>query len=314
MITRLSRLQAVRRSVRPKGGACLWLRYRAPYDWPAMLAFLAARCIPGIEHCQGEVYRRSFEWCGRPGTVQVSPANGAQLRVELSGVAPGAVAALVARLRRVFDLDAEPARIQAELGRDALMAQLLARRPGLRVAQGWDGFEQAMRTVLGQQVTVAAAMTLAGRLVQRHGQPLALAAAGLSHVFPRASAIAGLTLEGLGMPRARAVTLTTLANALLASPDLLDPGQASHTALERLLKLKGIGPWSAQYLALRQLGDADALPLGDVALIKALQVLEGVEADLAHRAQAWRPWRAYAAQHLWTSLSDLRPPVASQAQ
>ncbi|MNP26634.1 DNA-3-methyladenine glycosylase 2 [compost metagenome] len=162
-----------------------------------------------------------------------------------------------------------------------------------------------MRTVLGQQVSVAGAMTLAGRLVQRHGAALRLPSPGLSHVFPALPALAAAQFDGMGMPRARAATLGTLANALLAEPGLLRSGQVLDELLRNLCQLKGIGLWSAHYLALRQAGAADALPLGDVALVKALRLLEGDEAQLAERALAWRPWRAYAAQHLWASLGPV---------
>lgn len=308
-MTPSSRLHAVRRSLRPNGEHVLWLRYQPPYHWPSMLAYLAARCIPGIETCTRGVYRRSFVFNGRQGVVQVKP--GPCLQVRLSGVTAAQVPGLIARLRRVFDLDAKPQQIATQLQTDPLMARLLALRPGLRVPKGWEPFEQAMRTVLGQQVSVAAAMTLAGRLVVAHGQVLRHGQPLLSHVFVCAQAVAGAQLEGLGMPRARAAALATLAQALLEQPDLLQPGQPLDVAIDRLRQIKGIGPWSAQYLALRQLGAADAFPLGDVALTKALRVLEGADASLAERAQAWRPWRAYAAQHLWASLADVSPTGAS---
>ncbi|QXI36486.1 DNA-3-methyladenine glycosylase family protein [Pseudomonas xantholysinigenes] len=307
----LTRLHAVRRSLSPGGQHLLWLRYQPPYHWPSTLAFLTARCIPGIETCSDGVYRRSFVCAGRHGVLEARP--GACLQVRLLGVDPRQVPGLIARLRRVFDLDAQPARIAAALSADALMARLLAARPGLRVPKGWEPCEQAMRTVLGQQVSVAGAMTLAARLVARHGPPLRVDAPLLSRVFPAVETLATAELEGLGMPRARAATLSTLARALCDRPSLLQRGQALDEAVERLCLLKGIGPWSAQYLALRQLGDGDALPLGDIALIKALRLHEGPQAQLAERAQAWRPWRAYAAQHLWASLADFSGPDALPA-
>ncbi|MFJ4441181.1 DNA-3-methyladenine glycosylase family protein [Pseudomonas sp. NPDC089422] len=300
----LSRLHAVHRSLSATGQHTLWLRYPTPYHWPSTQAFLAARCIPGIETFSAGTYRRSFPVADKHGVLEARPASGNRLFVQLSGVPASAVPSLIARIRRFFDLDANPTRIAAELCRDPLMARLLAARPGLRVPQGWDACEQAMRTVLGQQISVAGAMTLAGRLVARHGQPLRLPAAGLTHVFPTPHVLANADLENLGMPRARAATLGTLARALLAEPELLQKGQALEPLLANLCRLKGIGPWSALYLALRQAGAADALPLGDVALVKALRLLEGPDAQLAERAQAWRPWRAYAAQHLWASLGD----------
>ncbi|WEK28627.1 MAG: AlkA N-terminal domain-containing protein [Candidatus Pseudomonas phytovorans] len=299
---KLTLQHAVRRSLPTSGHNTLWLRYRAPYHWPSTLGFLAARCIPGIETYRDGTYSRTLNIAGHHAVLHATPLPNQHLRVCLEGVPVPALPGLIARLRRVFDLDADLARISAELSRDPLMAKLLKERPGLRVPQGWDACEQAMRTVLGQQISVAGAMTLAGRLVQRHGAALRLPVMGLSHVFPALPALTGARFEDMGMPRARATTLGTLANALLAEPGLLRRGQPLDELLRNLCRLKGIGPWSAHYLALRQAGASDALPLGDVALIKALRLLEGDDAQLPERALAWRPWRAYAAQHLWASL------------
>ncbi|MBV4491650.1 DNA-3-methyladenine glycosylase family protein [Pseudomonas oryzicola] len=301
-MVKLTSLHMVRRSLPGTSHHTLWLRYRAPYHWPSTLDFLAARCIPGVETCVNGTYRRSLVATGRHAVVHATPSGNQYLRIRLEGVPARALPGLIARLRRVFDLDADPAYINAALSHDPLMARLLQKRPGLRVPQGWDACEQAVRTVLGQQISVAGAMTLAGRLVQRHGEALRLAVPGLSHVFPALSVLAAAQFDNMGMPRARAATLGTLANALLAEPGLLQRGQPLDALLRNLCQLKGIGPWSAYYLALRQAGAADALPLGDVALAKALRRLEGDEANLAERALAWQPWRAYAAQHLWASL------------
>ncbi|BBH45885.1 DNA-3-methyladenine glycosylase family protein [Pseudomonas sp. KU43P] len=307
----MSPLHAVRRTSRSNDQHTLWLRYRAPYHWPSALAFLAARCIPGIETFDEGVYRRTLVIAGRHAVLQARPACGQRLYVRVDGVPSAAIPGLIARVRRVFDLDANPAQIAQALMADPLLAKLLAARPGLRVPQGWDACEQAMRTVLGQQISVAGAMTLASRLVARHGQKLRVQGYGLTHVFPTLEAIACAPLDNLGMPRSRAATLGTLARALLDQPGLLRPGQPLETVIENLCRLRGIGPWSAHYLALRQVGAQDALPLGDVALIKALRLLEGGDAQLGERALAWRPWRAYAAQHLWASLADLSPTAAT---
>lgn len=304
-MTSVLALHGYRRSTRLDQPLTFWLSYQPPLHWPSLLAFLAARCIAGIERVQDGVYTRSVVVGGRHGIVHVRAMRGHRLQLTVSGVQVAALPGLIARVRRVFDLNAQPGRIEAQLGRDPLMARLIALRPGLRVPQGWDGFEQAMRTVLGQQISVAGAMTLAARLVVRYGQPLAqpvAAATGLTHVFPTPGALVEVDLSNLGMPRSRAATLSTMARALLDDPLLLRPGADLESWVQRVCRLRGIGPWSAYYLALRQLGAADALPLGDVALIKALRVLEGPEVKLAERALAWSPWRAYAAQHLWTSL------------
>lgn len=301
-----STLRGHKRSLLPGPVVHFWLHYQPPLHWPALLGFLAARAIAGVEKVEADAYVRSVVLRGHQGVVRVRQARGHRLKVTVQGVAPQALAGVLARVRRVFDLDADLQRIEQQLRSDALMARLIDTRSGLRVPRGWDAFEQSMRTVLGQQISVAGTITLAGRLVAGYGQALAAplqAASGLTHVFPVAQAIVDADLSGLGMPRSRAATLSGLARALLDDPQLLRPERDLHAWIERLCRLRGIGPWSAHYLALRQMGAADALPLGDVALVKALRLLEGPEAQLAQRAQAWSPWRAYAAQHLWTSLS-----------
>lgn len=299
-------LKRYRRSVRQGPTITVWLNYRAPYHWPSMLGFLAARSIAGIEALEAGVYRRTVVVAGRQGVIHCRPGAGQRLALSVSGLPASSLPGLIARVRRVFDLDADPHLIEPQLGRDPLMAHLIGARPGLRVPGGWEPFEQVMRTVLGQQISVAGAMTLAGRLVARHGQPLARALSAdqrLTHVFPLPQAIADVDLSDLGMPRARAATLSGMARALLDDPRLLRADVDLHAWVTRLCRLRGIGPWSAQYLALRQLGAADAFPLGDVALAKALRLLESTEVRLAERALAWRPWRAYAAQHLWAWLA-----------
>lgn len=271
-----------------------------------MLGFLAVRSISGVEVTQAGVYRRTVRVGTRQGIVECRPARGHRLALSVYGLDRRALPGLIARVRRVFDLDADPALIERQLARDPLMARLIAARPGLRVPRGWDAFEQVMRTVLGQQISVAGAMTLAARLVARHGQLLLATHAGeprLTHVFPAAKAIAHGDLTGLGMPGSRAATLSGMALAMLDDPHLLRADADLQAWVQHLCRLRGIGPWSAQYLALRQLGAADAFPLGDVALAKAVRLLESAEVQLADRALAWRPWRAYAAQHLWASLA-----------
>ncbi|MFQ6576491.1 DNA-3-methyladenine glycosylase family protein [Pseudomonas sp. UM16] len=302
----LNSLQSYRRSVQHGAVLTVWLRYRAPYHWPSMLNFLQARSIPGVEVVEAGAYWRTVVIGGRQGIIHCRRRNGQQLAVSIHGLPARLVPGLVARLRRVFDLDADPVSIECQLRRDPLMARLIAQRPGLRVPGGWAAFEQVMRTVLGQQISVAGAMTLARRLVVRHGLPLAPALATdkrLTHVFPEPQAIAEDDLSDLGMPRSRAATLSGMAKAMLEDPSLLQPDSDLQTWVKRLCHQRGIGPWSAQYLALRQLGDGDAFPLGDVALLKAIRLLEPEPTPLAERALRWRPWRAYAAQHLWASLS-----------
>ncbi|KIF63225.1 DNA-3-methyladenine glycosylase family protein [Pseudomonas fluorescens] len=278
----------------------LRLDYQGAYDWPAMLGFLAARAVAGMETVVDGVYSRSIGLNGLHGTVSVWPGDADALEVELDFPDSSALPEIVARLRRMFDLDADLPTMQRHLAADQLLARLIAERPGLRVPGAWDGLELAFRAVLGQQITVVAAIRLAGKLVAQYGEPLRSAVQGLTHVFPQAEVLANADLAALGMPKSRGRTLSGVAQASLDDPLLFASGTA------RLLALQGIGDWTAQYIALRQLRDMDGFPTGDVGVLRALEVLEGVRMtarELSVRAEAWRPFRGYAAQVLWVSWS-----------
>ncbi|MGW8462611.1 DNA-3-methyladenine glycosylase family protein [Pseudomonas sp. CLCA07] len=282
----------------------LLLAYQPPYDWPAMLQFLSARAVAGMEVVAGGVYSRSIGLNGVHGTFSIGPADGDALELTLDFADASAVPEIVARLRRMFDLEADLPSIHRQLALDPLMKRLIAQRPGLRVPGAWDGLELAIRAVLGQQITVSAAIRLAGKLVAQYGVPLQSPLAGLTHVFPAPAVLAQADLATLGMPKSRGRTLSGVAQALLDDPLLFEPSREGGVA--RLLALHGIGDWTAQYIALRQLREPDAFPSGDVGLIKALAALEGgpvTARELLLRAQEWRPCRGYAAQLLWTSLS-----------
>ncbi|WP_025112810.1 DNA-3-methyladenine glycosylase [Pseudomonas sp. H1h] len=282
----------------------LALAYQPPYDWDAMSGFLAARAVVGMETVVDGVYSRSIGLRGVHGTVSVWAGAGDALDVELDFAEPAAVPEIVLRLRRQFDLDADLALMQRHLAHDPLLARLIAERPGLRVPGAWDGLELAFRAVLGQQITVVAAIRLAGKLLAHHGAPLRSTVPGVTHVFPEAQVLATADLAALGMPKSRGRTLSGVAQALLEDPLLFEPNREGGIA--RLLALHGIGEWTAQYIALRQLRDMDGFPHGDVGLLRALEELEGTRPTaraLADRAEAWRPFRGYAAQVLWTSLS-----------
>ena len=282
------------------------LAYQPPYDWAAMLGFLSARAITGLETVVAGVYRRSISVAGRHGWVSVEPGAGDWLEVTVDFPEPAAMPEIERRLRRMFDLDAVPEVINAQLSQDPLMAQLVAARPGLRLPGTWDGLELAIRAVLGQQITVVAAIRLAGKLVAQYGQPLQTPHAGITHLFPTPEVLAAANLTTLGMPKARGRTLSGVAQALLDDPQLFEPKASLQDGVARLVALPGIGEWTAQYIAMRQLREADAFASGDIGLINALAALEGgpVSArQLLARADAWRPLRAYAAQHLWTSLN-----------
>jgi AraC family transcriptional regulator of adaptative response / DNA-3-methyladenine glycosylase II len=295
-------------SAGPSGEISLLLRYRPPYDWPAMLRFLRARAITGVESVEGDVYRRTIGLDGQQGTVTVRPAGGSRDPNALSATVRfpklSALPQIIARLRRVFDLAADPDAIALQLVKDPTLAPLVTARPGLRVPGAWDGFELAVRAVLGQQITVPGAIRLAGTLVARFGERLREPDGALTHVFPDPAVLAGVDPAGLGMPRSRGVALLAVAAAVVADPHIFAAGRGLEEAVAQLRALPGIGEWTAQYIAMRQLREPDAFPAADIGLMRAMADSEGVRPSasaLLARAETWRPWRAYAAQHLWAS-------------
>jgi AraC family transcriptional regulator of adaptative response / DNA-3-methyladenine glycosylase II len=291
----------------PAGEVVILLPYRPPYDWPAMLAFLRARAIPGVETLSPDGYARTIEVAGAHGTVAVRPAARNALRAAIQFPQLSALPTIVARLRRVFDLVADPQVIGAHLAEDPALAPLVAARPGLRVAGAWDGFELAVRALLGQQITVTAARGLAGKIVAAYGKPLTgalLGLDGLTHVFPGPEPLAEEDLSALGLTRARAAALGSLARAVRADPEIFGPRRSLEEAILKLRALPGIGEWTAQYIAMREMREPDAFPAADVGLMRAMADRKGRRpspAELLARAERWRPWRAYAAQHLWAS-------------
>jgi AraC family transcriptional regulator of adaptative response / DNA-3-methyladenine glycosylase II len=288
----------------PLGEISLLLRYNPPYDWPAMLEFLRRRAIAGIEFVTTDSYMRLVQLDGVQGTVLVEQGGGNALRATVRFPRLSSLPAIIARLRRVFDLAADPVAIDAYLAQDPVLADLVKARPGLRVPGSWDGFELAIRAVLGQQITVSAAARLAGRLVAANGERLATPDRNLTHLFPRPDVVAKTDLTSLGMPRSRAAALSAVAAAVIADPHLFDAGCPLEDAVQQLRSIRGVGQWTAQYIALRQFHEPDAFPAADVGLIRAMLSREGraySASELLDRADGWRPWRAYAAQHLWTS-------------
>jgi AraC family transcriptional regulator of adaptative response / DNA-3-methyladenine glycosylase II len=291
-----------------EAGVTLRLRYRPPYDWPSMLAFLEARAIPGVEIVQDQVYRRTVEIKGCTGTVEVShlPQRD-NLGVTIRFPNVQCLPEIVARVRRLFDLGADIDTIDAHLGLDSLLAPLVTARPGLRAPGGWDGFELAVRAVLGQQISVVAARRLAGQLVALHGEPASHGGdSALTHVFPTAKRLATVEAIGLGMPASRLSTLRSLAEAAVANPDLFRLSGSIEDAIRRLRSIRGIGEWTAQYIAMRALREVDGFPATDIGLLRSFTQLTGKQTgppELIAQAEAWRPWRAYAAQHLWAAES-----------
>lgn len=282
------------------------LPLRPPYDWNHLERFFADHASPGVEAVTPGRYARTFAVAGRRGTLCVEPVAD-RLLVRISCPIPrDGHAAILARLRRMFDLDADPNAIAAGLARDPFIADLATRRPGLRMPGAFDGFELAVRAILGQQVSVAAATRLAGRLVAAFGTPLMPAESGgepgLTHLFPAPEQLAEAEVSRvLNMPRARGRAIQGLAAAVIATPGLFASGADLDGTVARLKALPGIGDWTAHYVAMRALGQADALPAGDVGLMRALDLGSGRpnRTQLLDRSAAWRPWRAYAAIHLW---------------
>lgn len=286
----------------------LTLGYSPPYDWPGMIAFFSARAIPGVEEVDAGRYRRTIALDGCQGSIEVAPLRDrAALAATIRVGDVRALPAIIARIRNLFDLGSDVAVIASHLAEDAALAPLIAARPGLRVPGAFDAFELAVRAVLGQQVSVSAARGLAAQLVAACGEPIASPpGSNLTRVFPTPARLAAADLSVLGMPRARAAALRGLAEAAEANPRLFDRGEDLATNITRWCTLPGIGEWTAQYIALRALREPDAFPTSDIGLLRALTDSDGIRptpAALLARAERWRPWRAYAAQVLWSADS-----------
>lgn len=287
----------------------LRLAYRPPFDWPRMLRYLALRAIPGVEAVQldaGEPsYLRSVRMDDKSGWLRVThlPLRH-QIAVELAPCLSSLLMPLLARVRKQFDLDAHPSIIEAYLRQDPLLASRIEAMEGLRVPGAFDAFELAVRAVLGQQVSVAGATTLCGRLVQRFGDAATTPHARITHHFPCPATLAEMdptAIAGIGIPGARARTISGLARLAADGGLQMAPGTSLDAALTRLKTVPGIGNWTAHYIALRALRFPDAFPAGDLGLQKAAAGDGGrlTETQLAARAEAWSPWRGYAAIALW---------------
>jgi AraC family transcriptional regulator of adaptative response / DNA-3-methyladenine glycosylase II len=283
----------------------LRLDYRPPYDWEAMLGFLRERAVPGVEMVRDGAYHRTVRIGSRRGWVRVvHDERRHALRAEASLSLTLALMPLVARLRRMFDLDAQPEAIAAHLGRDPHLAKHVRRRPGVRLPGALHGFETALRAVLGQQVSVAAATTLAGRLYAARGEPITTPYPELNRLTPLAEPIAETAesdLTVLGIPKARAHTLRAVAQAVATDAVDFETVADPERLIDRLLDLPGIGPWTAHYIAMRGLGWPDAFPDGDLGVCRALGDVS--PRRLREMGERWRPWRAYAVMQLWNSLS-----------
>lgn len=306
----------LRRHPRAAPGAALVLRlgYRPPYDFEALLAFLRGRALPCVELVDEHSYARVCGPADAPGWLRVSawPDGEHALRLQLHCPQPAQLLGVVTKLRRMFDLDANPQAIAETFRQDLILGPLITRRPGLRLPGGWDGFEIAVRAILGQQISVAAARTLASRIVQRWGVAVPLSPIpGLERLFPTPEALAQADLREIGLTTVRAATVRGMAQALLDGRVDFRAEQTLEEFVSRWAALPGIGEWTAHYMAMRALSDPDAFPAADL-ILRREATADAVPLStkaLTMRADAWRPWRAYAVIHLWRGVADAPPPV-----
>ncbi|HEV7218855.1 MAG TPA: AlkA N-terminal domain-containing protein [Terriglobales bacterium] len=273
------------------------LNFRPPYHWKAMLAFLAARATPGVEIVEHESYRRTISMNGHDGNFEVSldeRRDALLARIEFGD--PRSLIFIVERIRAMFDLNADWAAIVQSLRSDPLLSDRVKADPGLRVPGCWNGFELATRAILGQQITVKGATAMAGRMASKFGKRISVAG-GLTHLFPSPKVLADARLGDIGLTAARAETIRALARAVSDGKISFAGVVNSDALLNRLCEITGIGKWTAQYVAMRALGEPDAFPSSDLGLLRAMDLSSFHE--LEQRAEAWRPWRAYAAMYLW---------------
>ena len=288
--------------LRTGGGLALRLPFRAPLTFEASLDYLGFRAFRGVEEVADGVYRRTVRAPSGPAVLELGPVRDGHVVARVSRVEPGELSPIVAAARRMLDLDADPAVIDADLAAGARLADGVRRLPGLRLTGAFDPFELAVRAILGQQVSVRGATTLAGRLVERFGDSLPAPDGSLTHLFPTPASLAGAPVESIGMPRARGEAIRSLARAVVDGLDL-GPGADPAALRAGLVALPGIGPWTAEYVAMRAAGDPDAFPASDLGLRIALgNGRPATAAEVARSGETWRPWRSYAAMRLWESL------------
>ena len=278
--------------------------YREPFDWRAFLDFLAPRLIAGVETIEGDRYYRVIELSGKAVVLEVGHDDRKEnLEVIVHGGEPAALDDAERLTRRFFDLDAPVADIARSLSRDSLLAPLLDSMPGIRVPGGWSGFEIAVRAVLGQQISVKAATTLAGRVADRYGESVSIESPvgrRVSRMFPAPGRLSRARFNNMGIVGARIATLKRLSAAVADGTLSIDADASTADVIDRLCALKGIGPWTGQYVAMRALKDPNAFPESDLGLLNALYAdRKATPAELKARAEAWRPWRAYAALLIW---------------
>jgi len=305
-----------RRYGRPEDSGALSLRlpYRAPLDAEGLVAFLGARAVPGVEEVHDGAYRRSLRLPHGAGVVELRPTDGyVHARYRLADLRD--LGAAMQRSRALLDLDSDPHSVTEVLANDSLIGQLVSGAPGRRVPGAVDGHELGVRAVLGQQISIRGASTLAGRLAASHGEELERPLGTVTHVFPSAEVLAEVDPAKLAMPVARRRALLGLVGAIAGEHLAIDAGADRVEARRRLLALPGIGPWTVEYISMRALRDPDAFLASDLGVRHALERLgQGGEPGAATTlAERWRPYRAYAVQHLWASLGA-SPPAKRHAQ
>jgi len=295
-------------SASPAAPLTVRLPYRRPFHWPALVQFFSARATPGVETISGDTYRRTISWNDAHGIVEIRPdTRDGYLSLSLRGIDTTALFSTVQTAREVFDLDAPISEVQATLGKEKVLKRMMRINPGVRVPGSWDGFELTVRAILGQQISVAAATTLAGRIAARYGAPLKTPdddnAASLNRIFPGAERLMHAKFLNIGLVKSRAATIRRVATAVVDGDLHFNIAQNPEEFCNRLKKIKGIGNWTAQYVAMRALKNPDAFPDSDLGLIKAVEYPARITPkELMMRAENWRPWRAYAAMLLWNSL------------
>jgi AraC family transcriptional regulator of adaptative response / DNA-3-methyladenine glycosylase II len=289
------------------GGLVLRLPFHGPLDWERMVAYFAARAIPGVEHVDGHIYRRTIVIGGDPGVLELFPGGDDHLVLRAHLPHWEELIHVVERARRIASLDLELDEPAGQLADDPIIGPLLRAQPGLRVPGTWDPYETGVRAIIGQQVTVAGANTIAGRLVERLGTPVSgLGALGLTHAFPSPDMLAEADLTGLGLTRTRADAIRSFARAVADDVVRLDRSVSLDRLVASITEIDGLGPWTANYVALR-LGERDACPTGDRGLQRALaRHVRRSAAGFAELAERWRPWRALAATHLWLADGSAR--------
>jgi AraC family transcriptional regulator, regulatory protein of adaptative response / DNA-3-methyladenine glycosylase II len=291
-------------------GVVVYLPYRVPFDWSCLIRFLGPRATPGVEAVEDRIYRRTIEIDGSVGTIEVwDEPDQARLAMRVRLPKYDCLMQVVQRACRLFDLGADALHIGRHLGRDRTLAALIAKHPGLRLPGAWDGFELAVRAVLGQRLTIVDTPLLVKRMVETFGQAVEVQVAGLSHLFPKAEVLAKANLSELGIPRERAETVTSLAREVLGGKLRFSGYQDSERTLAALCVLTNMDQGTMSYIAMRSLGDPNALPSTDLGLCRALSRGRGAvsPAELLRIFEEFRPWRAYAAMHFWARTEVLQP-------